>query len=91
MINDNAKELTQGKVASVARQAHCHMDLTDPYSPFQNRAESEIREIKWLAGRWMADNATPNRLWDYCAVLVSLVCSHTQLPLYQLHEQPLRK
>ena len=87
LINDNAKELIQGKFASVARQAHCHMDLTDPYSPFQNRAESEIREIKWLAGQWMAANATPNRLWDYCTVLASLVRSHTQLSLYQLHGQ----
>ena len=51
LINDNAKELTQGKFASVAWHAHCHMDLTDPYSPFQNCAESEIHEIKWLAGQ----------------------------------------
>ena len=33
----------------------------------------------------MAANATPNSLWDYCTVLASLVHSHTQLPLYQLH------
>ena len=43
--------------------------------------------LKWLAGRWMAANAMPNRLWGYCTVLMSLVCSHTQLPLYQLHGQ----
>ena len=28
LINDNAKELTQGKFSSVTHQAHCHMDLT---------------------------------------------------------------
>jgi hypothetical protein len=53
LISDNAKELTQGQFAKKARQAQCPIDMTDPYSPFQNRAEGEIRELKRLSGRWM--------------------------------------
>lgn len=84
LISDNAKELTQGQFAKKAREAQCPIDLTDPYSPFQNRAESEIRELKRLSGRWMVKMRSPKVLWDHCLELSSRVRSATQHNLYQL-------
>ena len=73
LISDGAKAYTGGAFKKVARQAGCHLKLTDPYSPWQNRAESEIREVKRLAGRWMVKTRSPRRFWDHCLDLASLV------------------
>jgi hypothetical protein len=84
LIPDNAKALTQGEFASVARKARCPIDPVDKHSPFQNRAEGEIREVKRHAGRDMTRSAAPAKLWDYCTVRSSLIRSHTALPIYRL-------
>ena len=85
LISDGAKAYTGGAFKKVARQ--CHLKLTDLYSPWQNRAESEIREVKRLAGRWMVKTRSPRRLWDHCLELASLVQSHTALDIYKLQGQ----
>ena len=41
LVSDGAKALTQGEFARKARQANCPIDVTDPYSPWQNAAEVE--------------------------------------------------
>ena len=61
--------------------------MTDPYSPWQNRAEGEIREVKRLAGRWMVKTRSPRRLWDHCLELALLVRFHTAHDMYQLQGQ----
>jgi hypothetical protein len=65
----------------------CYCKLTDPYSPWQNRAEQEIREVKRLAGRWMVRTKSPRRLWDDCIELASLVLSSTAHESYKLQGQ----
>lgn len=87
LISDNAKELTQGEFARKARQAKCSLDTTDNYSPWQNRAESEIRELKRLSTRWMIKTRSPKKLWDDCLELSALIRSHTAHNIYQLHGQ----
>jgi Reverse transcriptase (RNA-dependent DNA polymerase) len=87
LISDGARELTLGEFAKTAQKAGCPMDITNPYSPWQNSAESEIREVKRLAGRWMVKARSPKRLWDYCTELASQVRSNTAHNLYQLHGQ----
>jgi hypothetical protein len=87
LISDNAKELTQGEFAKKARQAQCPIDLTDTYSPWQNRAESEIRELKKFSGRWMVKKKSPKVLWDFCLTLASLVRSNIAHNIYQLKGQ----
>lgn len=87
LISDDAKELTLGEFARKAREADCPIDMVQPYSPWQNRAESEIRECKRLAGRWMVKTRSPKKLWDDCLELASLVRSNTAHDLYQLHGQ----
>jgi hypothetical protein len=44
--SDDAKELTQGKMADIARQFWIRTTQSEPYSPWQVRAELCIREIK---------------------------------------------
>jgi hypothetical protein len=46
LISDGARAYTYGEFNKVAKQAGCYCKLTDPYSPWQNRAEGEIREVK---------------------------------------------
>ena len=84
LVSDDAKELTLGVFAKKARQAGCHLSLTDHYSPWQNRAESEIRKVKRLARRWMVESNSPRKLWDYCTQLASVVRSHTAHDMFQL-------
>jgi hypothetical protein len=87
LVSDGAQALTQGEFKRKAREAGCFCKVTDPYSPWQNRAEGEIREVKRLAGRWMIKAKSPRRLWDYCIELASIVRSHTAHDLYKLQGQ----
>ena len=87
LVVDNSKEQTKGLFARKARQAQCPVDTTDTYSPWQNRAESEIREVKRQATRWMLAKKSPKPLWCFCMELSSLVRSHTAHDLYQLKGQ----
>ena len=76
-----------GNFAKKACQAQCPQDVTDPYSPWQNHAESEVRELKCLSGRWMVKMHSPQQLWDFCVELASLMRLHTAHDLYQLKGQ----
>lgn len=84
LISDGAKAYTGGQFKSKAKEAGVFCKLTDPYSPWQNRAESEIREVKRLSARWMVRTASPRRLWDHSLELASLIRSHTALNMYKL-------
>ena len=84
IVSDGAKAYQGGKFKQRAREAGCYCKVTDPYSPWQNRAETEIREVKRLAGRWMVRTRSPRRLWDHCLELASLVRSHTAHAMYKL-------
>ena len=48
LISDNANKLIKSEFGKKCRQARCPIDSTDPYNPWQNWAESEIRENKRL-------------------------------------------
>jgi hypothetical protein len=73
LVSYQAKSLTQGGFKQKARQASCPCDVTDPYSPWMNSAEGEIREVKRLAARWQVSKQSPMVLWDYCVELASKV------------------
>ena len=85
LISDGAKSYIGGDFKKKARQAGVFCKLTDPYSPWQNRAESEIREVKRLATRWQIKSKSPRRLWDHAVELASIVRSHLALDIHQLH------
>ena len=50
---------------------------TEPYSPWQNNAESAIRELKKRWKHRMATKKIPRRLWDYGLVYESEIMSRT--------------
>jgi hypothetical protein len=82
---DGAKELTAWRWKQV-REKHggIRQTLAEPYSPWQNRAESEIRELKRTTRRIMQKMKVPPRLWDYCIEYVSELLCRTALGLYSL-------
>jgi hypothetical protein len=59
IIMDGSKEQTMGQFRVKAREANCRIKQTEPYSPWQNAAESAIRETKRAAGQKMAASKCP--------------------------------
>ena len=45
LVMDGAREQVIGEFRHKARHADCHVKQTEPYSPWQNAAESTIREL----------------------------------------------
>ncbi len=50
MVMDGSKEQTLGKFLQKLVDDHCQLKQTEPYSPWQNAAEQEIKEIKKGSG-----------------------------------------
>jgi len=65
--SDDAPELMQGKFKQLCKDYHIQTSYTEPYSPWQNRAEGGIRELKRLVHRKMNAKKVPLRLWDFCS------------------------
>jgi hypothetical protein len=86
LVSDNAKAYIGSEFSKEAKQAGIFCKLNDPYSPWQNRAEGEIREIECLSGRWKTRSKSPRRLWDHSIELASLVRSHMALDLFKVPE-----
>jgi len=53
MIMDGSKEQTLGRFKKKCQDADCCIKQTEPSSPWQNAAESAIRELKRAAGQKM--------------------------------------
>ena len=87
LISNNAKELILGDLARKCKIVRCNIETTDPYCPWQNRAQVEIRENKRMTRRWTVSTRSLRRLWFYCAELASLTRSHTAMSIYQLQGQ----
>jgi hypothetical protein len=82
---DDAKELTSGRWDQVRKEYGIKQTIAEPYSPFQNRTEVNIRELKKHVRHLMGWTKTPKRLWDFCARYVAEVRSITAQPLFSLH------
>jgi hypothetical protein len=87
LISDGARSYTGGEFKKKAKQAGIFCKLTDPYSPRQNSAESEIREVKRLVTMWQVRSRSPRRLWDHAVQLALIFCSHLALDIYKLDGQ----
>lgn len=85
MHTDEAKETTLGTWKKTCKEHSIAMSNTEPYSPFQNRAEAGIGELKRHVNRFMARTNAPKKLWDFCAVYTADLRNRLALPLYQLH------
>ena len=82
--SDDAKVFQHGDFHKTCRKYQVLQSFTEPYSPWQNRAESGIRELKSYASKIMQRKQAPLRLWcfafEYSAEVLSL-CAPAQ---YQL-------
>ena len=84
MIMDGSKEQTQGRFKKKCLEAGVHIKQTEPYSPWQNDAESAIRELKKGSGRKMVRAGAPKALWADCIEFEALIQSHTAWDIYEL-------
>ena len=79
MVMDGSKEQTLGEFRKKCRDAGCHVHQTEPYSPWSDRAELAIRELKRKVRRVMIETGCPKRLWDDCLELqadINSFCVH---------------
>jgi hypothetical protein len=65
---DGAKELTQGKWRETVKDCHIVQTEAEAYSPFMNRAEKTIGELKKDTRREISRKRAPKSLWDFAAV-----------------------
>jgi hypothetical protein len=82
---DDAKELTLGTWRKVRLDHAIKQTLSEPYSPWQNRAEGAIRDVKNHARCLMSRNNAPRCLWDFCTCYTAEIRCLTAQPLYSLH------
>jgi hypothetical protein len=60
---DDAKELTQGKMAEIVKKAWIRPTQSEPYSPWQVRAELANRELKKAVRYSLYKTNAPRRLY----------------------------
>jgi hypothetical protein len=77
LVMDGSKEQTMGEFRKKCRDAGAHVHQTEPYSPWQDRAELAIRELKKKTRRAMMKTRCPKRLWDDCLELMADINSHS--------------
>jgi hypothetical protein len=75
--SDDAPELMHGQLKQICKEYDINTTYTEPYSPWQNRAEGSIRELKRHIYRMMTSKGVPQRLWDFCAKWVCKVRKKT--------------
>jgi hypothetical protein len=75
--SDNAKVYTQGEFQRKCSKYDIAQSFTEPHSPWQNRAETGIREVKSFGRKLMTVSNAPIRLWcfayEYAADVLSLM------------------
>ena len=76
MVTDGAKELTQGLWKDTIQKYKIIQTMTEAHSQWQNRAESEIRELKRMLKRFTRTSGSPQRLWCY---LLDFICKIRRL------------
>jgi len=85
--SDDAPELMHGQFKQVCKEYNINTTYTEPYSPWQNRAEGGIRELKRHIYRKMTSKLVPQRLWDFCAKRVCEIRNKTAGNIAVLEER----
>ena len=81
---DNHKSFTQGEFKQQCNKYGINQSFTEPYSPWQNRAEAGIREVKSYARKLMQRTQAPIRLWCYAYEYAADIQSLLATDLYDL-------
>eukprot|EP00804_Cyclotella_cryptica_P025829 CCRYP_002699-RA/>CCRYP_002699-RA protein AED:0.25 eAED:0.20 QI:0/-1/0/1/-1/1/1/0/678 len=84
MIVDGTKEMKMGEFAWKCKEAHCYLWSTEPYSPWSNSTEREIRKLKKGAARKLTRSGAPQQLWCFALEYELYVRSHTAHDIYRL-------
>jgi hypothetical protein len=75
----------KGEWGKVIKEYRIHQTFTEPYSPWQNRAETEIGELEKAITRWRRKTNSPAKLWCYCGEWVARIRSLTAHNFDYLH------
>ncbi len=81
---DGEKEMKWGEFAQKYKEASCYLWETEPYSPWSNSTEHEIRELKKGAARKLTWSDETRRLWCSAMEYESYVPLHTAHDIYKL-------
>ena len=81
---DNAKVFVEGDVKRKCQKYGIAQSFTEPHSPWMNRAETGIREIKAYGRKVMATTQAPIRLWCFAYEYSSDICCLLATGLYDL-------
>ena len=73
IVSDGSGEQTGGKWNKEINLIRARHHVTEYASPWQNRAEREIGEIKRGIKRATSRSQSPKRLWDYCGQWVAAI------------------
>jgi hypothetical protein len=65
VISNDSNAQVAGEFGKIASLHHIKRMLTMPYSPWQNRAERSIRELKRVTICLMRKHNAPRRTWCY--------------------------
>ena len=84
---DNTPEFVQGEFKKKCRKFDIYQTTTEPYSPWQNRAKSGIREVKSYASKLMERHQVPLRLWCFTYEYTAEILSLTANGLFQLQNR----
>jgi hypothetical protein len=87
MLMDGPKEQPQGEFRKKPRDAGCYVHITEPHTPWSDRVELAIRELKRRTRRQVVLSPFPKRLWDDCMEFMSEINSHTVHENYDLEGQ----
>ena len=81
---DNAKVFVEGDVKRKCQKYGISQSFTEPHSPWMNRAETGIREIKAYGRKVMQKTQAPIRLWCFAYEYSADICCLLATGLYDL-------
>ena len=85
MHSDNHTNFKEGLFKRLLKKFGIYQSFTEPHSPWQNRAEPAIGEVKRYARQLMQRTSTPIRLWCFCYEYSADVLSLLATDRYDLH------
>ena len=85
--SDNAPEFVQGDFKKKCQKYDIQQSATELHSPWQNRADSGICEIKSFASKTMERYQVPLRLWCFAYEYAAEVLSFIVLGSFQLQNR----
>ena len=86
-ICNNAKEMIQGKFCQKLKDAACHLNQLESYTPWSNAAEREIKKLKKEASCKLLRCTAPKHLWDDCLELEAYIRSNTAHEISKLDRE----